>query len=423
MIHYSRFHDMATAEDYLEKKFEAIPAIDTDERRGIATALVSQTGAVPPSLATEEQLPRHSKRQRNYLVQRASLESPLLSGESLVEEDFASFLVEDFGDIPAGTVGLRRRTTHAELYYFLPCVYVRDGQILRRRPEADTPAGDDDQSLALPSPADEAPAAIVPPPSVLTAQVTVFGWGSIAIALGQALVGGIGDSIGTKVFNAVFGSLSSVPAWFGEMYEKFVAAVSQAFSENWKKDIEIEIRTVADEVKLYNNTGNRRQLQEAENLSVRLVNNMETFGPSLVANYLTGAGLHLLVLQQQALVDKNPDGYKEAIKAQAHRLSKWAQESRIKVMDDRMAKITPVRSEKVGNSQGWGFYDHAINQRWWYPDIPGAGKSGKPNADREHAAHSANVRAATTENLRPVLEVTAEWQKLIERPLPPHSGA
>jgi hypothetical protein len=58
--------------------------------------------------------------------------------------------------------------------------------------------------------------------------------------------------------------------------------------------------------------------------------------------------------------------YKEAIKAQAHKLSKWAQESRIKVMADWMAKITAVASEKVGNTQGW-VYDHAVGQRWRYP--------------------------------------------------------
>lgn len=418
---------MATAVDYLEKKFEAIPALDVNERQGIATDLVAQrrqTDAVPPSLATEEQHPRHSKRQRDYLIQRANLESPLLPEERLAEEDFASFLVEDFGDIPAGTVALRRRTTHAELYYFLVCVHVKDGQILRRRQrdEAEAAVGDDDQSLVLPSPTAEVSAALVPPASVLDAQVFVFGWGDIALELGKALVGGIGDSIGTKVFNSIFGNLSSVPAWFGEIYEKFVAAVSQAFNEKWKKDIEVDIRTVADEVRLYNNTGNRNQLQQAENLSVRMVNDMEIFGHSLVANYLTGAGLHLLVLQQQALVDQNPAGYEAAIKEQARRLSKWALESRVKVFDERMAKITPVKSEKVGQTQGWGFYDNAIGQRWWYPDFPEIGKSGKPNADREHAAHTANVRAATTENLRPVLEVTADWQRLIERPLPPRTG-
>jgi hypothetical protein len=425
MIYYTKIHDPVRALDYIQKKLElGSAALGIDERRDIAAEIVarSQKERPPPSLATSEQLPRHSARQRNYLSRRADLEGPLMGDERLVEEDFSSFLREDFLDIPAGTVVLRRRTSHAELYYFLQCVHVKDGQIHRRRMrgalDADTLVADDEQSVVLPSPASEAPAAIVPQALVLDVQPLDIG-GGIALSLANALVGGIGSEIGTKVFSLIFGSMASVPAWFGQVYESFVKAVAEAFDKKWKNDIEVDMRTVADEVTLYNHTGNKAQLQQAENLSVRLVNDLEVFGASLVANYLTGAGLQLLVLQQQALIADDPSGYKKAIQDRARRFSEWALKSRETVFADRLSKITAVAPEKVGTTQGWGFEDRATGQKWWYPDIPGAGKSGKPNADREHKSHLANVTAAITATLQPVLSVAAEWRKLMDRPLPP----
>ncbi|OJT17566.1 hypothetical protein BO221_44135 [Archangium sp. Cb G35] len=427
MIYYKKIHDPTRALEYIEKKLESVSeALGVDERRDIAADIVarSTTESPPPSLATSEQHPRHSARQRNYLVRRADIDGPLLGDERLVEEDFASFLREDFLDIPAGTVVLRRRTTHAEFYYFLLCVHVKDGQINRRRmrggPDVDTVVADDEASVALPSSGSKAPAAIVPRELDVKQSSDILG--DIALELAKALVGGIGKSIGTKVFNLIFGKMASVPAWFGEVYEKFVEAVHEALNEQWKKAIEVEIRTVADLVNLYNTTGNKVQLQEAETLSVRLVNNMEVYGASLVANYLTGAGLQLLVFQQQALIAPEPGGYEKAIKDRAKRFSEWALKSRETVIADRLSKITAVAAEKVGTTQGWGFEDRATGQKWWYPDIPGAGKSGKPNADRAHASHRANVDAAMIETMKPVLGVTAEWRKLIDQPLPPHDA-
>jgi hypothetical protein len=426
MIHYVEIYDSAAAVDYVDRKLRLVQSgIAVDQRRAIASVVVESLKNEEPAplLAPPEQLPPASTRQRNYLFQRANLDGPLIENESPVEEDFASFLLADFRGIPAGTVTLRRRTSHAEYYYFLTCVHVKDGQ-LRRIPmedmgESDTLVTDDAQMLALPKPGDPIAQAIVPEaiPEV------VYIWGDIALSLANALVGGIGKTIGTKVFDLLFGNMASVPSWFGEMYEKFVKAVYEALNEQWKKQIEVGILTVADEIDLYNKTGNKAQLQEAENLSVQLVQNIETYGPSLVANYVIAAGLQLLVLQQQALVAEDPAGYKRAIEERANRFVKLALTSRTKVIDDRMAKITKVEPRKVGQTQGWGFTDNATGERWWYPDIPGVGKSGKPNADRQHAVQTEKVRGAIDRDLEPVLLITADWLKLVQQPLPPHDGA
>ena len=428
MIHYVRIYDPGTAVDYVHGKLElAGTPLASYNRAGAASEIAERvkTGEPAPSLAAPDQLPPHSARKRDYLVQRANIEGPLVDGETPAEDDFASYLLADFRGIPAGTVALRRRTNRAEYYYFLPCFHVRDGQIHRVRTggtgaaaDGDTALPEDDRIPAPPKPGEAARAVVPAGPAALPEGFTI--WGELALSLANALVGGIGDAIGTRVFDLLFGKLASVPSWFGEMYEKFVKAVYEAFNDQWKKQIEVEIRTVADEVDLYNRTGNKAQLQQAENLSVRLVQDIQVFGPSLVANYMTAAGLQLMVLQQQALVAENPAGYMKAIEDRADRFSEWALTSRTTVINGRMAKITKVEPIKSGQTQGWGFQDNASGEKWWYPDIPSVGKSGKPNADRAYAIHIENVNSSINRDLQPVLLITGEWLKLVQQPLPPH---
>lgn len=141
------------ANHYVEQKLKTLVAYTRAEAgnvSGLPDATLNNAarhiGKTQPRIASAEEYFKVTAAQQRVveISQRCALmelaaDAPLVEGETIVE-DFFSYLLEPFEDMPAYTAVLRRKTNMAEMLYFFSLVAIDNGKLVHLdAPEPNVP--------------------------------------------------------------------------------------------------------------------------------------------------------------------------------------------------------------------------------------------------------------------------------------------
>lgn len=354
-------------------------------------------------------------------------QSPLLEGET-VEEDFFSFLKESYADLPENTAVLKRTTNKAELIYIFDDVQVINGNLQFKKTEP-------------------AKAEITFPRR--TSSISSSAIKSIAQGLGSGIVSGIGGKIGALIFDAIFPP--GVPDYFDEVYKEIRKIVSEELTTAHIDSINGRINgVVAWARKTYAprkeaNVSREElfgMLKEQVNLlyTDAVYTLMEPrYAKPGISVFMIAAGVHLALIQEQALVDPaqliaSKSSFATSVKLNAQDYANHLTSTYNKVLTDRLNKIkikdNPL--DDPSNPSSINTYS-VLKHRYYYHDEI-TGKKGRYREDytdkdknkhygREEAEADRNnyipgVKRQFHDDLSKPLDLSKTWQKLTEKPLP-----
>jgi len=349
-------------------------------------------------------------------------ESPLLDGET-VQEDFFTFLARPFGDLPSETAVLRRTTNKAEIFYLFDDVQVVKGdlQFVERVPDQlDQPV------LALSEP------------------ITVK---SIAKTLGEGLLSGFAGSVAALIFDAIFPP--GMPDYFGEVFKEIRSIVKEELTLDamakingrvngvvaWSKNT-YRPRKAAPEVP-------RKDLGDMVAPQVDLLYTEAVFTlmeeryakPGLPA-FMVAAGVHLALIQEQALVDQyQPDPNKSSFATTVRLNAQVYADHLINTFNAIVAerqKLIDVRYDPLVDQQPgdpyinikkrYYYFDKLNNKqgpiREEYQDKDKKYHSGKEEADADYGRYVAGVISDLTASLGSPRVVANDWLRLKTQPIP-----
>jgi len=224
-------------------------------------------------------------------------ESPLLEGEA-VNEDFFTFLQGPFESLQADTAVLKRTTNMAEIYYLFDDVQVVAGDLrfIEPAPVPYTTEVAARQTLM---------SAVAAKPITAT---------SIAKKLGSGLVDGIAGTIGGLIFEAIFPP--GVPDYFDEVYKEIRNIVKQEVTSASIDNINGRVNGI---VAWQKNTYKPRKASgdvprkdlldmitpQVDGLYKEAVYTLmeERYAKPGLPAFMVAAGVHLALMQEQALVD------------------------------------------------------------------------------------------------------------------------
>lgn len=342
--------------------------------------------------------------------------SPFLEGETL-RDDFFSYLTEAYGDIPAGSAVLKRTTNMAELYYIFEQVEVSDGNVNFRK--------------AIVQHKDFE---IFPANSLL---VSIFTW------IGEKLLGKLADEIGAKIIASAFGE--GVPSYFEEVYQEITKIVHQEITQNTIDTIDGKINGVQQWIKsVYIPRKSQPGITKQELFdmlspyiddifySVGILQQPSFSKPGLAVFMLVG-GVHLALLQEQALVDPHAatpsqSSYATSVKIQAQLYSKYAIDTYNTIINDRTdSNVIYVRQVRQGHyAPGTGGY-YIYGHSWYDAYIDKFGTfftdgdktdDGNTSATNEMQGHTAAVISQLSSDLGSPVSVSQNWQQLVTTPVP-----
>jgi len=355
-------------------------------------------------------------------------ESPLADGER-IEEDFFSYLSAPYAGLPAGTAVLRRRTDRAEICYVFDDFQITDaGDLQMLPPPAFTPSD-------------------VAPPRTLAVSAGLD-TRKIFNSLASGLASGIGGKIGALIFDAVFPP--GVPSYFDEVYKEIERIVDRTVTQNTVDTIDGKLNGI---VLWLRNT--YRHLKEADppesrkTLTKELANYLpvihkDVVGPLMQKHFeepgfsvfMVAAGVHLGLIQEQALVDpRQPDPakspYAQSIKDYVKDYAAHAERVLRQLVAARREKVTTkYDAERIIDESAAGGYDKPA-YRWKdlltgergkrYPEHRDKDKgyhSGREEADRDREIRRGVVENALRRDLGTPTNAIAQWRKLITAPLP-----
>ncbi len=373
-------------------------------------------GPIVVPLAAPQATPRYSPLHLAYAKGLARERCPLAPGEAWIESSAKlSYLTEEYAGHPAGTIALQIETTQAAFVFLFLGSYYKDGKIYRYRHAPDRLA--DEDVATEPSP--YMPPALPEVPQVRAGPLT---WGALAASLATGIASGIGNKIGTAIFDSVFGGVSNLPSWYGKAYEDFTNLIREAFDNAWKTKIESGLKGVQSKINQYNTVKQRFMLEDAWKQVTELCAELVNFGKTGLANFTIGGGLHLLTLQEFALITTGDEkkGWLDLIGKQALEYADVAERFRKALYDERMGKISAVTSYRgPDNRLYYTWSDKGLDGKKDFTYTDSCGTSGSQKAHDERNKHHQKVNQSTLDLLAPVLAVVEDWKKLKDQPLPP----
>jgi len=397
-------------------------AIDTH----VAMVLAEQFGAhvpiVPPGTlggAAPGQEADVEARKRCALGM-AMREWPLIDGE-VVEEDVFTCLREPFGELPARTAAMRRKTNMAELYFLFDGVQVNDGSVVFTAP-------------------------VTPPQAALRLGA---GKESLAAAMGKSLATGlasaIGGRIGALIFDTVF-QQQGVPNYFGEVYAEVRSIVKEELSAQLVEQVGGRVNGTAawlrNTYKPRKDAGApRKELFDMVSKYVDLMywDAVYTLMQTNHAKpgfevFLLAAGMHMALMQEQALLDPGEsDPHKSSYAKSVSLSAQEYHDHAIRTFDEILrlrAEAVQIRdvSQKVCVS-------HSCNTTYlyrWHDTVTGAEgptyqtytslsketHDGQKESEADRQRYNANVASQLTASLCSPRDIAATWLKLKDRPIP-----
>lgn len=356
--------------------------------------------------------------QRTFRYQALMMKEDIMSGyplaidEELVEDGLLTRCLAEAAIVyPRGTIAVQRRTTRGEIV-FLNLEFALDfdrKELVDNRPD-DSP---------------EAPA---------KAEEVVYSWGELGMDIGKALLGALANKIGSGIFAKFFPP--SVPPYFAEVYEQFRVIVRQAIEENSIRLLVGEVAAVQTHMVAYgrhresgNNDAAQQEIAQAWNRSVLVTNKLLQFPVAGLGPFLTAGGLHLAIIQERALRDREANDPNDSSWASVYRDAldqylPYVGSQPDKIVRDRAAHITEVAFQRVvRNVPRAGPIDDSY---WWWRDPLQGGERryswrlqrAEQTARNARAAHHASVINSLNTSLNPVREVARSWQQARGTPLP-----
>lgn len=428
---------------YIERKLGALfqQREDLDgEARALAAPLRTQfiTEVAESTLTTQvpvapvekhpalsDQALRSIEAWKRLALREVERESPLIEGER-IEEDFFSFLADEWAGLPAKVAVLRRRTNLAEIVYFFECQKVSKRGLKARAPKR--VKGGRYKFEAIPSGAEGAPSI------------------DIARSLGEGLLSGFAGQIGALIFNAIFPP--GVPSYFDAVYQEIRKIVRQEVTANTINIIDGQLNGIKDYVRntytpKRQSKTSRRELFKAlapyeHDCYVNVLGPLRgaAFAKPGFPVFMVGAGTLLAINQEQALVDpavRDPkkSSYAETIRLNAKEFADFADDTYKQIRADRDAAVKLVPGSK--GSHAVGTCDVITTKGWFWKDevtgkssklfteykYKGKWHTGKEEAVADRKKYLAGVLKKLDTDLGKPGSTAAKWRKLVDRPLPP----
>lgn len=278
----------------------------------------------------------------------------------------------------------------------------------------------------------------------------------IAMLLAKGLVSGIGSKIGAIIFDEIFPS--GVPSYFTEVYKEIERIVHQEITQNTIDEIDGQINGLADWVK--NVYTPRKQmgvpkqelydmmLPKESDIAIHMIGVLQqkAFAESALAVFVIGAGMHLVLLQELALVDPEaaPDdsSYVTSVKKYASEYADYAVKTHDVIIEKRTDEsvITPVLTtmneyppfppeaprgshiafvskwKDVFTGQEFGDATDVIMGNWTNGTLPELESRSAAERDK----YIANVKTDLSKAMNDPVGVSLAWRQLINHPLPNH---
>ena len=326
---------------------------------------LSQTKKPAPVIATREQFYDVDQRQRVLVevaercaIQELAEDAPLIDGEA-VEEDFFSYLLEPFEDLPVNTGVLKRTTNMAVILYIFDLVLIDNGNVVHLPP----------------------PPAVVPPPR----PILRGGGGGSPLEITGKMIKGMLKSAGLKggtfiaeKFGAMIIGIVMEQLGMKNDEQKMMEQIGKIMREEIEgNEIEKMEAAIAGTMHYLNNEyKNRRRQMNLNDITQRkdLSNSLtpystkfytevisllmrEKYAVKGLKTFMLGASVHLLITQELALVDPyamnpNDSGYLLTLRDNANTYKNHVETSYNKAMRDRdnMEVVNDTFIDFIGNS-------------------------------------------------------------------------
>ncbi|MDP9526167.1 insecticidal delta-endotoxin Cry8Ea1 family protein [Pseudomonas protegens] len=360
---------------------------------------------------TPNQLIEIMERKRSALI-ILEQKFPLVEGE-IIEEDFFSYLIEQFGDLPVNTPVLRRKTNYSSHCYIFSDLQLNSGDL---------------ELLPTVSPEDTVETQL----NASSEKMAV----NIAQSLATGLVSGFGGKIGALMFDSIFPS--GVPDYFDQVYEQIKKIVNQEVTANtidqingringvqaWAKNTYAPRKDVGTtHQKLFDDLTPYVNLLYTEAVQTLMLPRYAKPGFSV---FMLAAGAHLALLQEQALVDPdktNPDesSFAKSVIKNAEDYIKHAGNTFVELVEDRKRSVT-LKCEESYECNG----NMCITKRFyfWHDDVTGEsgeryrGKDAKERALSDLNRYVSLVIIGLTFTLGFPQTIIWNWMRLTKTPIP-----
>ena len=359
-------------------------------------------------------------------MEEALGKSSLTVDEKIISERF-TYLEMPFKWIPKHTAAFIRRTNLSEYCVCLPGYIVKPSQVRLVTGCKDILCYEKLQF-----------------PQVLSSKSVVR---EIAKILGEGLLSGIMGNLAVVMFNSIFPS--GVPDYFDAVYKEIERIVHKELTQNTIDQVNGHINGVQIWVKnSYTPAKESGQLTnqelteklasiEKETITQIIGTLMENrYAEPGLSTFMIGAGVHLCILQELALVDPRvppAESYHlTSIKRFAQQYADFAKSTTKSIIDKRVKMIEAKKSI-------WPYSNNCtVYAYWWKDNLSGErsdefnnaisfkGTETNPDAYKQRDDDMARRKSEVQQELKDKMqdpEATADlWLKLIDQPLPSQSA-
>lgn len=358
-------------------------------------------------------------------------EWPQIEGET-IQEDFFTVLQQPFGALPANTAVLRRTTNMSEIYYLFDDVQIVDGNMMFIEPK--------------PVPSTSAVPAKQASPGMLAAKGGAFTPSSIAKKIGGGLISGVAGTIGSLIFESIFPP--GVPDYFDEVYKEIRNIVKQEFTAASITQINGRINGVI--AWLRNTYKPRKEAGASRDELLGMVNRQvevlytealytlmdPSYAKPGLSVFMVAAGVHLVLMQEQALVDTlqaDPakSSFAKSVSLNAQTYYNHLMATADGVIGDRQ-KAVEIRYDPLVNQDPGSPYINTKARYLWIDNInQRRGKTYEEYTDKDKKYHSGReeaeadrqnyVTGMTNQFINDIgnpKELAGQWQQLTSRPIP-----
>jgi|GEM_PF-2825690 len=419
------------------------PSLHAETLNKYVAELSSMVGTTSPPLAASvdlTQLPYRKaeiiRRRRDCMIDEVSRLFPLVDGE-LVEEDIASYLESDWVGFPVGAVVLKRLTNMAVTYYVYPNIRAdaTNGELVEHElVQAHS------ELLALR--AEEMP-----------------NFGAVAKTLAEGLAGlapAPFNVLGAALISAFWPSANDAATQWKQIYEDLQKIVKNALAEDNVSQASAKIQGFVlfldNEYKALKDTPNvsKKSLLDAltpydtafflDIVNVFMYTHTTDSGvtSASLANFMTGACLHLALNQERALVDPtaskaSDSAYAKSVSNLAATYASYARQMAPNVKDLRLKQIGQVQSSSNTHCGSGSSASCTTSYYFWFTDSNNNYRSANysyhsaqknpPNSEGDAKAardkYYSDVSTSMDATLQSqVYDVANSWDKLVGNPVP-----
>ena len=265
----------------------------------------------------------------------------------------------------------------------------------------------------------------------------------IAQSLATGLLSGFAGNIGALIFDKIFPP--KIPSYFDQVYKQIEKIVNQELTQSIIDQINGQINGLKDWVAItYTNakesgwskeklTGLLQPREPQITIQLVAVLMQDRYAEAGITVFMIGAGMHLSILQELALVDPGAASptespYAKSVKEFAKKYADYAKQTTEKILQARANKIQAQNDRYVppGPTQFQYFYSFEdfltgyVSKTWInIVDIKG---SSNPDAAEQRDAAMANYKKEKHDQLvkdmSDPVDTANEWLKLIDQPIP-----